>query len=337
MQKDIILVTGAAGFIGFHFCNYLLEKSKNIEILGIDSLSSYYDVNLKKDRLKILKQNKNFFFKKIELENKSELEKIFKESRPKIVVHLGAQAGVRYSLENPKSYIDSNIVGSFNILELSKDFPPEHLLMASTSSVYGANKKFPFSETDKADNPLSLYAASKKSMELLAHSYSYSFGLPITIFRFFTVYGPWGRPDMAFYKFLDLHFKSNEIEIYNRGNMERDFTFIDDLIDSIYKLMKVIPNKKDFKNGTSHVADYRIVNIGNSKKENLLDAINKLEKEVGEEFKKKYTGMQLGDVTSTEADNKLIIKLIGKTKYTDLSQGLSKFYQWYKKYKLNRS
>ncbi len=334
-RKENIFITGAAGFIGFHLCNQLLKDNQNSNIIGIDSLSNYYDVNLKKNRLKILKKNENFKFFKCKLENKLALEKIYKKFKPNIIIHLGAQAGVRYSLENPKSYIDSNIYGSFNVLELSNKYTPDHLLMASTSSIYGANKKYPFSENDKTDHPLSLYAASKKSMELLAHSYSYSFGIPITIFRFFTVYGPWGRPDMAFFKFLDLHFRGEKIEIFNKGQMDRDFTFIDDLIDSIIKLKNVIPIDKCTHDSKSDVANFRIVNIGNSKKINLMDAINQFEEILGEKFNKKFLGMQLGDVVSTEADNRLLIKLIGKTKHTSLKKGLTEFYEWYKLNKLN--
>ncbi len=330
-EKPTILVTGAAGFIGYHLCFDLLKK--NFKVIGLDNLNEYYDVNLKKDRLKKLKRKNDFTFHKISLENFKKLRFYIRKYSPKYIIHLAAQAGVRYSLENPRSYIESNIIGTFNILEIAKDTKPDHLLIASTSSVYGANKKQPYKEIDKADEPLSLYAATKKSTELLAHSYSYNFNLNITAFRFFTVYGPWGRPDMAFYKFLELNSKNKPIEIFNYGKMFRDFTFIDDLVKSILKLIKVEPKNRVNSDSLSSAAPFRVVNIGSSKKEKLMKSIKILENLNEREFKKKFTEMQKGDVPSTFASSTLLKKLIGFSPETRLEEGLKKFFVWYSQYK----
>ena len=330
-KKKVFLVTGAAGFIGFHICNRLIKK--RFKVIGIDGMTNYYDVNLKKERLKILKKNKNFFFHRQKLEDLKSLKSVFRKYNPTHVIHLGAQAGVRYSLKNPKSYIDSNILGTFNILESAKIFKLSHLLIASTSSVYGANKRQPFKETDKVDTPLSLYAASKKSCEILAHSYSYNWQIPITIFRFFTVYGPWCRPDMAFFKFIDLAEQNKNIEVYNYGKMERDFTYIDDLIISIEKLIDKIPSKRLSNDSLSSVAPYRIVNIGNSSKQSLKKAIQILEKNYGKVFKKEYVEMQKGDVKSTLSSTNLLSKLIHFSPDTSIEKGIKKFVKWYKEYK----
>tara|TARA_B100001248_G_C27393664_1_gene464023 strand:+ start:1437 stop:2444 length:1008 start_codon:yes stop_codon:yes gene_type:complete len=329
-KKKVFLVTGAAGFIGFHICNRLIKK--RFKVIGIDGMTNYYDVNLKKERLKILKKNENFFFHRQKLEDLKSLKSIFKKYNPTHVIHLGAQAGVRYSLKNPKSYIDSNILGTFNILESAKIFKLSHLLIASTSSVYGANKRQPFKETDKVDTPLSLYAASKKSCEILAHSYSYNWQIPITIFRFFTVYGPWGRPDMAFFKFIDLAEQNKNIEVYNYGKMERDFTYIDDLTISIEKLLNKIPTKRLTNDSLSSVAPYRIVNIGNASKQSLEKAIKILEKNYGKVFKKEYVEMQRGDVKSTLSSSNLLSKLIKFSPDTSIEKGIKKFVKWYKEY-----
>ncbi len=330
-EKPTILVTGAAGFIGYHLCFDLLKK--NFKVIGLDNLNEYYDVNLKKDRLKKLKRKNDFTFHKISLENFKKLRFYIRKYSPKYIIHLAAQAGVRYSLENPRSYIESNIIGTFNILEIAKDTKPDHLLIASTSSVYGANKKQPYKEIDKADEPLSLYAATKKSTELLAHSYSYNFNLNITAFRFFTVYGPWGRPDMAFYKFLELNSKNKPIEIFNYGKMFRDFTYIDDLVKSILKLIKVEPKNRVNSDSLSSAAPFRIINIGSSKKEKLMKSIKILENLNEREFKKKFTEMQKGDVPSTFASSTLLKKLIGFSPETKLEEGLKKFFVWYSQYK----
>ena len=236
-----IIITGSSGFIGFHLCRKLLENG--IKVHGIDSMNSYYDVNLKKARLKILKKYKNFSFTKIKLENQKKLNQTFFKFRPQIVVHLAAQAGVRYSIKKPRVYLDSNITGTYNIIEISKKTKVKHLVMASSSSVYGANKKIPFKEVDKTDTQLSIYAATKKSNESMAHSYSNIWKIPITMLRFFTVYGPWGRPDMALFKFTKGILKNKKIDIYNNGKMYRDFTFIDDIVNGIQSTIKKIPNK----------------------------------------------------------------------------------------------
>ena len=237
-----ILITGSSGFIGFHLSKKLLDKGYKVH--GYDSMNNYYDVSLKKARYNILKKYKNFSFTKNKLENKNSLEKVFKKFKPSIVIHLAAQAGVRYSIEKPRVYLDSNITGSYNIIEVSKKFNVKHLIMASSSSVYGANKRIPFKETDKTETQLSIYAATKKSNESMAHSYSNIWKIPITMLRFFTVYGPWGRPDMALFKFTKGIIKNSQIDIYNNGNMYRDFTYIDDIVNGIYLLINKIPNKK---------------------------------------------------------------------------------------------
>src|SRR6056300_92074 len=237
-----ILVTGSSGFIGFHLAYNLLKKGHIV--IGIDNMNNYYDVELKKRRLKILKQNKHFFFKKTNLENTQQIKRIFKKFKPKIVIHLAAQAGVRYSIKKPKVYLNSNIYGTFNIIEASHEIKVKHLLMASSSSVYGANKNIPFRETDKTDTQLSIYAATKKANESMAHSYSNIWKIPITMLRFFTVYGPWGRPDMALFKFTKGILRNKKIDVYNKGKMYRDFTYIDDVINSITLLLRIPPNKK---------------------------------------------------------------------------------------------
>ena len=270
-----ILITGSSGFIGFHLSKKLLDKGHRV--YGYDSMNNYYDVRLKKARYNILKKYKNFSFTKNKLENKNSLEKVFKKFKPSIVIHLAAQAGVRYSIEKPRVYLDSNITGSYNIIEVSKKFNVKHLIMASSSSVYGAKKKIPFKETDKTETQLSIYAATKKSNESMAHSYSNIWKVPITMLRFFTVYGPWGRPDMALFKFTKGILANKKIDIYNNGKMYRDFTYIDDIVDGIKLLINKIPNHKNFgkynNDSLSSVAPFRILNIGNTKKVFLLDFI----------------------------------------------------------------
>jgi len=329
-----ILITGTAGFIGFHLSKLLLSHGHMIH--GYDGITNYYDVKLKHDRQEILSKNLNFTFTKGMLEDSDKITKIVKEFKPEIIIHLAAQAGVRYSLENPRAYIDSNIVGTFNLLEAAKNINVSHLLMASTSSVYGANSKMPFTELDKTDTQLTIYAATKKANESMAHSYSYLWKLPTTIFRFFTVYGPWGRPDMALFKFVDAILKDKPIDIYNNGNMHRDFTYIDDLIFSIESLIDNSPNittkKKKIINSTSPVAPFRIVNIGNSERISLLDFIEAIENILSKKAKRNYLPMQKGDVLATWADTTLLKDIIGNSKQTNYKKGIIYFIEWYKQY-----
>lgn len=332
--NKVAVVTGAAGFIGFHICKYLLKKGWRV--IGIDNLNSYYDVSLKKNREEILLRNKNYRSINKNIEKPKLLLLIFKEESPDIVIHLGAQAGVRYSLKNPRTYFESNILSTFELLEAARAYPPKHMLLASTSSVYGINKKMPFREIDKADHQISFYAATKKTTENLAHSYSHLFKLPITMFRFFTVYGPWGRPDMAYFKFTDRIFKGLEIDVYNEGIMERDFTYIDDLSKAIYLLINVIPDMNNaikFKNDSlSDVAPYRIVNIGNSKPVKLLDFIKAIEDNIELKAKKNMLPMQIGDVYSTWACSKLLTELTGFKPKTNVNDGVREFIKWFRHY-----
>ena len=289
-MKTKILITGSSGFIGFHLARKLLEKG--IEVHGYDSLNNYYDVKLKKDRNKILEKYKNFSFTKSKLENKKTLNQSVLRFKPSIIIHLAAQAGVRYSIDNPDIYLNSNILGTFNVIKIANKIKVKHLIIGSSSSVYGANKKIPFQEIDKTDHQVSFYAATKKSTESLAHSYSSLWRLPVTMLRFFTVYGPWGRPDMAYFKFTKKILTGKKIDIYNKGKMFRDYTYIDDIVDGIYKLLNKAPtinSKKKFKNDSlSPVAPFRILNIGNTKKISLLDFINTLEKELNKKIKRHY-------------------------------------------------
>ena len=330
-MKTKIFISGSSGFIGFHVAKKYLDKG--FKVHGIDAMNNYYDVNLKKSRLKVLKRYKNFSFTKGSIENQKNLNICVKKFKPAIIIHLAAQAGVRYSIKNPKIYLDSNIVGSFNIFEAAKKFKVKHLILGSSSSVYGANKKIPFSEFDKADNQVSFYAATKKSMENLAHSYSSLWKLPITILRFFTVYGPWGRPDMAYFKFTKNILDKKKIEIYNKGKMYRDYTYIDDVVDGIFKLTNKVPNlssKKKYKKDTlSEVAPIRVLNIGNTKKVLLLDFIKTLEKELGIKALKKLMPMQKGDVYKTHSDTNLLERISGYNPKTGYQKGIKSFVNWY--------
>jgi UDP-glucuronate 4-epimerase len=333
-MKMKILITGSSGFIGFHLARKLLKKG--IEVHGYDSLNNYYDVKLKKDRNKILEKYKNFSFTKSKLENKKTLEKTFNKFKPNIVIHLAAQAGVRYSLKNPDVYLETNILGTFNIIKIAKKIKVKHLIIGSSSSVYGANKKIPFQEIDKTDHQVSFYAATKKSTESLAHSYSSLWRLPVTMLRFFTVYGPWGRPDMAYFKFTKKILTGKKIDIYNKGKMFRDYTYIDDIVDGIYKLLNKAPtinSKKKFKNDSlSPVAPFRILNIGNTKKISLLDFINTLEKELNKKIKRHYMPMQKGDVHSTLSDSSLLKRITGYNPRTNYKTGIKNFINWYLNY-----
>ncbi len=329
-----IIITGSSGFIGFHLSKLLLEKGNSVH--GIDSMNNYYDVNLKKSRLKILIKYKNFSFSKANLENSKQIQNIFKRFKPKIVIHLAAQAGVRYSIDKPKVYLKSNIDGSFNVIESSHKIKVKHLIMASSSSVYGANKKIPFKEIDKTDTQLSIYAATKKSNESMAHSYSNIWNIPITMLRFFTVYGPWGRPDMALFKFTKGIINNKKIDIYNNGKMYRDFTYIDDIVKGISLLLNKSPSikqKTKFKNDSlSAVAPFRVLNIGNTKKVYLLNFIKQIEKELGKRAIRNYMPLQKGDVKQTLSDTSLLKKITNYNPKTDYKTGVKKFINWYKNY-----
>ncbi len=329
-----IIITGSSGFIGFHLSKLLLEKGNSVH--GIDSMNNYYDVNLKKSRLKILIKYKNFSFSKANLENSKQIQNIFKRFKPKTVIHLAAQAGVRYSIDKPKVYLKSNIDGSFNVIESSHKIKAKHLIMASSSSVYGANKKIPFKEIDKTETQLSIYAATKKSNESMAHSYSNIWNIPITMLRFFTVYGPWGRPDMALFKFTKGIINNKKIDIYNNGKMYRDFTYIDDIVKGISLLINKSPSikqKKKFKNDSlSAVAPFRVLNIGNTKKVYLLNFIKQIEKELGKRAIRNYMPLQKGDVKQTLSDTSLLKKITNYNPKTNYKTGIKNFINWYKNY-----
>ena len=334
-KHNKILITGTAGFIGFHLAKDLL--SKKFQVLGIDGLTDYYDVDLKIERHNILSKYDNFFKAEFLLEDLEKLNEIFKKYRPTIVIHLAGQPGVRYSQENPKSYINSNILATFNLLETCKKFQIIHLLFSSTSSVYGDNILMPFKEISKTDEPLSFYAATKKSCEVMMHTYSHIYRMPITIIRFFTVYGPWGRPDMALFKFTKNILNDEEIVIYNNGNMIRDFTYIDDLVDGINSILHSGPNieingLKLENDSLSRSSPYRIINIGNSNPTNLMNYISLIEEKIGKKAKKRFLDLQKGDVKKTWSDINLIKNLTGFYPKVTVSDGIEKFVNWYKNY-----
>lgn len=318
------LITGGAGFIGFHLSKSLLEKGAHV--VGFDNMNDYYDVSLKESRLAILDQYQEYAFIKGDLSDNADVFRVFQEHKPQIVVNLGAQAGVRYSIDNPESYMLSNVMGFFRILEACRYFPVEHLVYASSSSVYGGNEKVPFSTEDKVDEPVSLYAATKKSNELIAHAYSKLYQIPVTGLRFFTVYGPYGRPDMAYFKFTKQILAGEPIQIYNNGDMLRDFTYIDDIVTGVENILCNPPEKNQ------KGARYKLYNIGNNKPVKLMDYIETLEKCLGRTARKEYLPMQPGDVYQTYADVSDLMADYGFKPDTPIEEGLSKFVEWYREY-----
>ena len=337
-----ILVTGAAGFIGYHLCKRLLKEE--FEVIGVDNINDYYDIDLKKSRLKELDKIKskkcgNFNFFEIDISKANDLKLIFDSqnegfSKINLVVHLAAQAGVRYSIKNPATYVESNLVGFNNIIEECRINKVDHFIYASSSSVYGANKKIPFNEFDNVDHPISLYAATKKSNELVAHTYSHLFDLPSTGLRFFTVYGPWGRPDMAYFIFTKLILQNKPIRVFNHGKMIRDFTYIDDVIESVFRLLKKPPKKdENFKfkhlNASNSWAPFKIFNVGNSKPTNLSDYIKAIEKNLGKKAEIIYDEMQPGDVEATYADTNLLENWVHFKPSTSIEEGIRKYVDWY--------
>jgi len=330
-----ILITGAAGFIGFHLSKKLLDQS--YQIIGIDNLNDYYNPSLKQSRLEILGNYNNFNFHRVDLKDKAAVDNIFETYQPTHVINLAAQAGVRYSIENPYAYLDSNLTGFMNILEACRNYPVEHLLYASSSSVYGGNKVAPFSTNHNVDHPVSLYAATKKSNELMAHTYSHLYGIPTTGLRFFTVYGPYGRPDMAYFSFTKDILAGKPIKVFNHGKMERDFTYIDDIVEGIVKLIEKAPvvnydwdeSKDDL---STSFAPYKIYNIGNNNPVQLMRFINALESALGKEAEKIYMDMQPGDVLRTYADVSDLERDINFKPSTSIEDGLKKFVEWYEEY-----
>ena len=341
LKNKTILVTGSAGFIGYYLSKRLLEEVDCVKVIGFDVINDYYDVSLKEWRLKQLEEYDNFIFIKGNLADKELINKVFSEYKPSVVVNLAAQAGVRYSIDHPDVYMESNIIGFYNILEACRHNPVEHLVYASSSSVYGGNKKVPFSVDDKVDNPISLYAATKKSNELLAHCYSKLYNIPSTGLRFFTVYGPAGRPDMAYFGFTNKLINGDTIKIFNYGNCKRDFTYVDDIVEGIIRVMQGAPEKKTGEDGLP-LAPYSVYNIGNSNPENLLDFVNILQEELIKagvlpkdydfDSHKELVAMQPGDVPITYADTSALEKDYGFKPSTSLREGLRNFAVWYKDY-----
>lgn len=341
LKDKTIFITGVAGFIGSNLAKRLFTNIEGIKVVGIDNMNNYYDVRLKETRLKELLKFSNFSFINGNLADKAVITTIFEEYNPAIVVNLGAQAGVRYSITNPDAYIEGNIIGFYNILEACRHYPVEHLVYASSSSVYGSNKKVPYSTEDKVDNPVSLYAATKKSNELMAHAYSKLYNIPSTGLRFFTVYGPAGRPDMAYFGFTNKLLKGEKIQIFNYGNCKRDFTYIDDIVEGIVRVMQGAPEKKIGLDGLP-IPPYAVYNIGNHNPENLLDFVNILQEELIRagvlpkdydfEAHKELVPMQAGDVPVTYADTSALENDFGFKPNTSLRDGLRKFAEWYKEF-----
>jgi len=345
LNNKTILVTGSAGFIGFYLSKRLLEEIKGVKVIGFDSVNDYYDVSLKEWRLEQLSKYDNFTFIRGNLADKELVNKVFKDYKPSVVVNLAAQAGVRYSIDHPDVYIESNLIGFYNILEACRYNPVEHLVYASSSSVYGGNKKVPFSTDDKVDNPISLYAATKKSNELLAHCYSKLYNIPSTGLRFFTVYGPAGRPDMAYFGFTNKLINNETIKIFNYGNCKRDFTYVDDIVEGIIRVMQGAPDKVNGEDGLP-LPPYAVYNIGNSNPENLLDFVQILQEELIKagvlpedydfESHKELVAMQPGDVPVTYADTSALERDYGFKPSTSLREGLRKFAEWYKEFYIDR-
>lgn len=341
IQEKMIFITGVAGFIGSNLACKLLDKYPKIKIIGLDNMNKYYDIHIKEARLTELRKYGNFTFVKGNLADKVLVNSIFEQYHPDIVVNLAAQAGVRYSITNPDAYIESNIIGFYNILEGCRHYPVEHLVYASSSSVYGSNKKVPYSTEDKVDNPVSLYAATKKSNELMAHAYSKLYNIPSTGLRFFTVYGPAGRPDMAYFGFTNKLVNGETIKIFNYGNCKRDFTYVDDIVEGIVRVMAKAPEKKNGEDGLP-VPPYAVYNIGNSNPENLLDFVQVLSEELVHagvlpedydfEAHKELVPMQPGDVPVTYADTSALERKFGFKPHTSLREGLRKFAEWYKEF-----
>jgi UDP-glucuronate 4-epimerase len=329
------LVTGAAGFIGYHIAERLLAAGH--QVVGIDNLNDYYDVGLKMARLELLSDKSEFQFIKLDLADREGMARLFAEQKFQRVIHLGAQAGVRYSLENPLAYADANLIGHLNVLEGCRHNKVEHLLYASSSSVYGLNRKLPFATEDSVDHPVSLYAATKKANELMSHSYSHLYGIPTTGLRFFTVYGPWGRPDMALFKFTKAILAGESIDVYNHGEMHRDFTYIDDIAEAIVRLQAIIPQADaawtvEQGSPATSSAPYRVYNIGNSSPVKLMEYIRALEQALGIEARKNMLPMQPGDVLDTSADTAELYRVIGFKPETGVEEGVKRFVEWYKSF-----
>lgn len=341
MERKTVFITGASGFIGSNLANRILTTEPNTQVVGLDNMNNYYDVHIKEARLAELQKFENYTFIKGNLADKALINEIFKKYCPNIVVNLGAQAGVRYSITNPDAYIESNMIGFYNILEACRHYPVQHLVYASSSSVYGSNKKVPYSTDDKVDNPVSLYAATKKSNELMAHAYAKLYNIPSTGLRFFTVYGPAGRPDMAYFGFTNKLVNGETIKIFNYGNCKRDFTYIDDIVEGVVRVMKKPPEKKNGEDGLP-IPPYAVYNIGNSNPENLLDFVQILSEELVRagvlpadydfDAHKELVPMQPGDVPVTYADTTALERDFGFKPHTPLREGLRKFAEWYKEF-----
>lgn len=335
-----ILITGTAGFIGFHLAKRLVLDGHLV--VGFDGMTTYYDVQLKRRRCEILAHSKEFRFHQGMLEDERALMRAVDDCQPDVIVHLAAQAGVRYSLENPQAYVSANLDGTFNVLEAARKAAPRHLLLASTSSVYGGNQKMPFIETDLTDAPLTLYAATKKANESMSHSYAHLWKLPTTCFRFFTVYGPWGRPDMALFKFVDAIEKGQPIEIYGEGRMKRDFTYVDDLVEAINRLISAVPEMghpitgNGIVDSLSPVAPWRVVNIAGGQPVDLMSFIETIERHLGKNSDRRLLPMQKGDVAATHADSRLLETLTNYLPNTPVDVGVKAFIDWYREYHANK-